>query len=163
MMSPRGVKSIGFILLSNLLLGFNFHFLKAVHPAPASPTTHATTMMMISVVLPIPVDLVDDDAAASVAEDVAEEVLVVVEDNVERAEVADAETTTTTVVLAGSVEGKVEEDVEEGTVLEGVMEAVGRGDQTRATGHDHHSHVVDEEDRMVSEDEVDEELTVTDD
>lgn len=58
--SPRpslcGEKSIGFILLSNLLLGFNFHFLNAVKAAAASTTTLATAMIAMRVGLLIPDD-----------------------------------------------------------------------------------------------------------
>jgi len=58
-----GEKSIGFILESNRLLGRSFHFLKAVKPIAASPTTTATTMIAIRVVLLIPdvvVELLED-------------------------------------------------------------------------------------------------------
>ena len=66
---------MGFILSSKRLLGFNFHFLKAVQPAAAKPKTEATTMIAMRVVLLIP-DLEDETAsAATEAVDEAEAVL----------------------------------------------------------------------------------------
>jgi hypothetical protein len=67
---------IGFNLSSNLLLGFNFHFLNAVNPAAARPITATTTMMAISVVLLIPPIWVDDVSDAVVADDEGPAVLV---------------------------------------------------------------------------------------
>jgi hypothetical protein len=61
---------IGFIRSSNRLLGFNFHFLNAVNAAAASPTTEATTIIAMSVVLLIPdVDVDCFEAAADTDEE----------------------------------------------------------------------------------------------
>jgi F0F1-type ATP synthase gamma subunit len=57
------------------LLGLSFHFLKAVHPIAARPTTEATTMITMSAVLLRPEDDEEDVSAAELAEDEAEAVL----------------------------------------------------------------------------------------
>ena len=79
-----GEKSMGFILSSNRLLGFNFHFLKAVQPAAAKPTIEAATMIAMRVVLLIP-DL--EDVVASAATEAVEEAEAVLETVVTRATV----------------------------------------------------------------------------
>lgn len=73
-----GAKLIGFILASNRLLGRNFHFLKAVKPAAASPTTEATTMMAIKVVLFRPDVEWEEFAASAEADEVEDAVRVAV-------------------------------------------------------------------------------------
>lgn len=72
--SLRGEKSIGFIRWSNLLLGFNFHFLNKVQPIAARPSTEATTMMAMRVVLLMPDFDEEDEADAADAVDEAEAV-----------------------------------------------------------------------------------------
>lgn len=59
---------IGFIFSSNFLLGLNFHFLNPHQPRIAKPTTTATTITMIMVVLFIPVVLLPELAASAEAE-----------------------------------------------------------------------------------------------
>jgi hypothetical protein len=76
--TPCGPKSIGFIFLSNLPLGLSFHFLNAVHPIAASPTTLATTTIAMSAGLLSPEDVVDVESFAAVADAEEEEVLVAV-------------------------------------------------------------------------------------
>ena len=59
---------MGIIFESNLLLGLNFHFLKAVHPIAARPTTEATTMIAMRADLLSPDELVDELSASEVAD-----------------------------------------------------------------------------------------------
>lgn len=54
------------IFESNLLLGLNFHFLKAVHPIAARPTTEATTIIAMSAGLLSPDDPVEELSASEV-------------------------------------------------------------------------------------------------
>jgi hypothetical protein len=64
--------------LSNLPLGLSFHFLNAVHPIAASPTTLATTTIAMSAGLLSPEDVVDVESFAAVADAEEDEVLVAV-------------------------------------------------------------------------------------
>lgn len=71
----------GFILSSKRLLGFNFHFLKAVKPIATIPMTAATAMMAIRVVLLRPEVFVVLLSAAEVCEGVEAVLDIVVTDS----------------------------------------------------------------------------------
>jgi hypothetical protein len=148
----RGLKSIGFILASNLFDGFNFHFRIAKTKTAPSPTTLARTMMTINAVLLSPPDLPELPAllASTDAVDEAEAVRVAV--------VMDTRLVVRVEVVAevwldeveGSVRGAFASIVDDGAGADDT----GTGDtDVSATGEAEGS-MEDEERGVVEEDEV---------
>lgn len=107
---------MGLILSSNFLLGLNFHFLKTVHPTPASATIAATTMIMMNVVLLIPAILSSPESVLAEAADAEEEAV-----------------TWTTVELREAVT-MVVRVTEDGAAEADDSSAEGEGDAIAATG-----------------------------